>query len=377
MTTLKWGEYTIGHIREGLAGMIRGRTKRQMQEITRVPSTNLRRYFMELVGRPPNQKIPLSKPNQEKYLKLLQDFVPRSRGDKTRYFLRDEEELFVIAIEEAANAAFPYDTHMLERMASNAGKLVYGDNFEVGTKWRLGFEYRWKSRLSKAKCSSIDRTRGKKATAEIRDEVFKKFKQFLQTLVEDGSMTQSQVDNLGAHLANCDEVGGDERGKNKSKVYIGSNAASEAWRTTDFAGDHEPFHVTLMLVSLAIGIIARAVQMIHSCPGVVNPRMSSELLEHLPEHWSCRRTTSGSMTREIFEDWAKYFVRIMDQEGYGKRHNNPLVLLIDGHTSRWTYDGLNVLIQAGIYPFFIASHTSAWDQPNGELRPAMFVSVFF
>lgn len=229
--------------------------------------------------------------------------------------------------------------------------------------------------MSKAKCISIDRVRGKKATAEIRDEVFKKFNQFLQTLVEDGSFTQAQVDNLGDHLVNVDEVGGDERGKSKSKVYVSTNASSEAWRTTDFVGDHEPFHVTLVLSTMATGIILRALQIIHSCPGVANPRMNSELLEHLPEHWSCRHTTSGSMTRELFEDWAKYFVRIMEEDGYGAKHGHPIVLLIDGHTSRWTYEGLSTLIDAGFYPFFIASHTSAWDQPNGEMSCFRFLKL--
>lgn len=53
-----------------------------------------------------------------------------------------------------------------------------------------------------------------------------------------------------------------------------------------------------------------------------------------------------------------------DKEGYGKRHGHPLIILLDGHTSRWSYKGLMTLIAAGIFPFFIGSHTSAWDQPN-------------
>ena len=51
--------------------------------------------------------------------------------------------------------------------------------------------------------------------------------------------------------------------------------------------------------------------------------------------------------------------------GYGKGQGlKPLILLIDGHSSRWTYQGLKTLMDAGIFPFFIASHTSAWAQPN-------------
>lgn len=347
-----------------------------MQELTRVPASNLRRYYVQLVGRPPNHKRGMSTVQQEKWLPLVKEFVPKTRGP-AGYFLRDEEELFVITLEEAFRAAFPYDTDMLERMATNAGKGIYGKDFKVGVKWRVGFEKRWRDRLTTLKCGSIDRARGKKATSEVRDAVFKKFKIFLKTLVDEGKFTQDQVDNLQKHLANCDEVGGDERGKSKKRVYACNNAAAGSWRATDTAGDHEPFHVTLMLTSLAIGIIASAVQVIHSCPGVVNPRMSSELYDGLPGHWSCCRTSSGSQTRETFEDWTAYFVRTMTKKGWGTQNNKPMILLIDGHTSRWTYDGLQTLINAGIYPFFIASHTSAWHQPNGQSDSRLFfVSVF-
>ena len=373
---MKWGEYTIAQIREALAGMIVGKSRRQMQELYRIPATNLRRYYIQLIGRPPNSEKGLPKVQQAKWQRLVKEFIPTTRG-KVGYFLKDEEELFVITLEEAWRAAFPYDTDMLERMASKAGKLVYGEDFVVGRKWRMGFERRWRDRLTKLKCGSIDRSRGKKATAEIRDAVFKKFKNFLESLVNDGKMSKDQVDNLGEHLANCDEVGGDERGKGKKKVYGSTNAAAGSWRTTDFAGDHEPFHVTLMLTSLACGIIARAVQVIHSCPGVANPRMSNHLYEHLPDWWSVKRTSSGSQTRETFEDWCNYFVRTMLNEGWGSKHNKPMILLIDGHTSRWTYDGLHVLINAGIYPFFIASHTSAWHQPNGACVVMVSVIIFF
>ena len=116
----------------------------------------------------------------------------------------------MITLEDAGNAAFPYDSDMLERMASNAGKGVYGKDFEVGRKWRLGFEKRFKQRMKKIKCGSICRSRGKKANTEIRDAVFKKFENFLADLIKDGKFTQAQTDNLQAHLCNPDEVGGDE-----------------------------------------------------------------------------------------------------------------------------------------------------------------------
>ena len=71
------------------------------------------------------------------------------------------------------------------------------------------------------------------------------------------------------------------------------------------------------------------------------------------------------MTKELFKDWAAYFVKSMRGMGYGKGQGlKPLIILIDGHSSRWTYQGLKTLMDAGIFPFFIVSHTSAWHQPN-------------
>ena len=89
-------------------------------------------------------------------------FTPKGRGDSSRYFLKDEEELFVIVMEEAHKTAFPYDSDILERMVTNTDKLVYGQDFSVGKKWRLGFEKRWSKRLSKVKCGSL------KSSSELR-----------------------------------------------------------------------------------------------------------------------------------------------------------------------------------------------------------------
>ena len=80
-------------------------------------------------------------------------------------------------------------------------------------------------------------------------------------------------------MANADEVGGDERGKRK-KVYRG--AKNTAWRTTTRDGDHNPFHVTLMLVSLACGKLFQGISLIHSAPGSKTARMRRDLYTHLP-----------------------------------------------------------------------------------------------
>ena len=86
-------------------------------------------------------------------------------------------------------------------------------DFQVTDSWVRSFEKRWKERITKLKCSSIDRHRANKATGEVRDAVMKEFNRFVTDLVERKRFTQEQVENLVDHLCNADEVGGDERGR--------------------------------------------------------------------------------------------------------------------------------------------------------------------
>ena len=93
------------------------------------------------------------------------------------------------------------------------------------------------------------------------------------------------------------------------------------------------------------------------------------------DSWHVRCSESGSMTKELFADFCQYFIKVMEGEGYGSKHSNPLICLLDGHSSRWTHFGLQLMIEHGFYPFCIGSHTSAWDQPNDNGFNAMFKAV--
>ena len=78
------------------------------------------------------------------------------------------------------------------------------------------------------------------------------------------------------------------------------------------------------------------------------------------ESWQVLANESGSMTREFFVQFVDYFCERMDNAGYG-RVNGPgrnVDLLLDGHTSRWTFAGLLKLIKRDYFPFCIPSHTS-------------------
>ena len=126
------------------------------------------RWFEQLTGRKASVKNRFNKREQQEFLIKAHQFRP-PLSQSRRYFTDDEEEMFVIMLEEAHNAAFPYDRDALKSLATSSGKKIYGKDFQVGNTWVRCFENRWKERLAKVKCGSIDRSRGKKATAEVRD----------------------------------------------------------------------------------------------------------------------------------------------------------------------------------------------------------------
>jgi hypothetical protein len=69
-------------------------------------------------------------------------------------------------------------------------------------------------------------------------------------------------------------------------------------------------------------------------------------------------THSGSMTQEVFYKFAQHCVANLPV------NHAPVLLLLDGHGSRWSLQALQVLMENKVYPFFIASHTSIWAKPN-------------
>jgi hypothetical protein len=76
-----------------------------------------------------------------------------------------------------------------------------------------------------------------------------------------------------------------------------------------------------------------------------------------PEAIICT-THSGSMTQETFTYYTDHFIGALPE------NHGPVILLLDGHGSRWNVPALEKLMENEVYPFFIASHTSVWAQPN-------------
>ena len=81
-----------------------------------------------------------------------------------------------------------------------------------------------------------------------------------------------------------------------------------------------------------------------------------------PFGFSVRATANGSMTQDTFYDYCSMFVKnLPDDQGPGGK---PVIILFDGHSSRWNLAALDHLTANNVYPFFFPSHTSVWTQPN-------------
>ena len=73
-------------------------------------------------------------------------------------------------------------------------------------------------------------------------------------------------------------------------------------------------------------------------------------------------TTSGSMTKDRFPAFYAHFVKHLPG-GQGKG-GEPVILVFDGHSSRWNLDGLQFLREHNVHCLCIPGHTSIWAQPN-------------
>lgn len=82
-----------------------------------------------------------------------------------------------------------------------------------------------------------------------------------------------------------------------------------------------------------------------------------------PYGFIVRTTAKGSMEPNLFLDYAKHFVdHLPKHRPPGK--DGAIILILDGHNSRWSLPGLYYLWKNNVFPFFIPSHTSIVAQPN-------------
>ena len=119
-----------------------------------------------------------------------------------------------------------------------------------------------------------------------------------------------------------------------------------------------------MITTCADGTASVLPQVIHT-----GARLSKNLVEELPDDYAMHVTKKGSQDKAGFEKWAKHFVNTA-RRGMGDEVKT--ILFLDGHNSRWTYEGLSHLHRNNAIVICLPSHTSIITQPNDNGINAKF-----
>lgn len=232
--------------------------------------------------------------------------------------------------------------------------------------------------------AGIDPARANKANTFTRDQVFSKFDAFIRNLHSQNRVPwKSAAEIPNCKLHNMDEVGTDTT-KHRGKVIAPANLIRLFARTPE--GDRMNMHVTACVTTQGNGAFkdskadidgACGIVLIHSDKSKSKSSQESERErqrngESPSEHVVSPRflegmddkdvktltANSGSMTQETFFECAKHFVSSLPE------NSGPVILLLDGHASRWNSAALDCLMKNEVHCFFLASHTSIWSQPN-------------
>ena len=175
---------------------------------------------------------------------------------------------------------------------------------------------------------------------------------------------------------NMDEVGSNDNAGRKKKVMhknTQTDGLKRAMQETN--GDNKQFHVTLCITTCAAGTTPIPPLLGHSAPHstAALPRMPRRLVRGICERMpngdyrnesgiGVFVTKNGSMTKAAFPAFCRHFVANLP-EGQGKG-GDPVILIFDGHASRWNFAGLKYLMDNNVYCLCLPGHTSIWAQPN-------------
>lgn len=188
------------------------------------------------------------------------------------------------------------------------------------------------------------------------------------------------------NLYNMDEIGADTTQARKRKI-VGAHSMQDALRHNfeETDGDKAPFHVTLCLTTCATGLTPIPPYIGHSNPSSKDeePRLLRRHLEGIfqtidgkvvnPSGINVFVTKLGSMTKRRFPGFCQHFVKNLPR-GQGKG-GEPVILVFDGHTSRWSVQGLKFLFDNNVYCICLPGHTSIWSQPNDGGPNSSFKSL--
>ena len=180
-----------------------------------------------------------------------------------------------------------------------------------------------------------------------------------------------------AQKFNMDEVGSDTNaGRKKAVMHAHTQADGLARALEETDGDNKQFHVTVCLTTCAAGTTPIPPYIGHSAPHstAVLPKVPRELVSAFCEKnedtgkWTNASginvfvTKNGSMTKAAFPGFCRHFVNNLPA-GQGKG-GEPVILVFDGHASRWNFLGLKYLMENNVFCLCLPGHTSIWAQPN-------------
>lgn len=262
--------------------------------------------------------------------------------------------------------------------------------------------------------SGIDPQRSSQANEHVRDAFFCKLDAYVEVLHAMGKMKWKSFSEIPSKfIYNMDELASDTT-KRRDKVATDCDSSLRTFTITP-EGDRMPFHVTICLTTRADGqyvsdggikegapppviIHSKAVSTkakaastkakAASMKSKAGPASTKEddspykvpsgHLTGLVLMGRCATieeaykknndlgflvlsTPNGSMKQDTMLPFAKHFVANLS------KHRDPLegiILLMDGHSSRWDLPALQYFYKYNVFPFFLPSHTSIWSQPN-------------
>ena len=282
-------------------------------------------------------------------------------------FVVDDEEIVASSVRVFCEMGMPFNDRsfgpfcagVLRKMGKKDPKT--GTFYKCSARWVMDFLSRYPD-LRRYKSSPLDPARVRAAAPETRDSLFDLIPIVRRRMARENPAIAGRWQTLrdvpNEALYNYDE-GGKDTNVARTKV-LGSFALcnskfNRVFQITD--GDHPPFHVTNGLTTRADGRFVIPPFLIHSRPGNEKPELSdgdvkgiarvvgratdgSARIEN-PTGIQVAVSTNGSMTRDLFPRWCEHFVNhLPSHQGKGKM---PVVLFLDGHTSRWNYNALHFL----------------------------------
>jgi hypothetical protein len=234
---------------------------------------------------------------------------------------------------------------------------------------------------------SMDPQRAKQATIETRDAVFFKLDSYVKNLNAMGHCDWESFKDVPAEsMLNMDEVGADTTKHRRNVIADKKSYFARVFQETPPGDGKMNMYVTMCITTCGNGLFADtenkilgacAPVIIHCDKACKQEKEEEERRKqrngekpskrHVSERFKSGNevpeikvltTRNGSMTQETFDDYAIHLVDSLPGE------HGPKILFLDGHGSRWKRQTLLFLMKNKIFPFFFASHTSIWAQPN-------------